>query len=150
MKLQGTNESVKTIEEQNKELKTQGIGGYDKKIILSFRIEKKKFFEVSFGDVDSRNQAPYFSTSAGELNYIRSDWKQCGQSQESVLPKDSLAYKFYKKWDKKHLCILKIEELEELENDLQKLKEKYPYIKNQNFRNIVAFDRKQSDKKQYK
>lgn len=139
--------TYQTVEEQNKALEAQGLAGYDKKITLAFRIAKKKFFEVTFGDVDSRGQAPYFSTGAGVLNYVRSDWNQCGQAQESVLPKNSVAYKFYEKWDKKHLHNLTLEEVNELENDLQALKEKYPYIENQRFYNIVAFDREQSKKK---
>lgn len=136
--------TYKTVEEQNKALEAQGLAGYDKKITLAFRIAKKKFFEVTYGDLDSRSQNPYFSTSAGILNYVRSDWNQCGQAQRDVLPKGSIAFKFFEKWDVKHLHVLTLEEYQELENDLEALKERYPYIESQRFYKIVEFDREQS------
>lgn len=135
-----------TIEEQNKALNAQGLAGYDTAIVLTFRDRKKAFFEVRYGEHGHKKQNPYFSTSAGILNHIRSDWNQCGQAQESVLRNKHLKA-FYKKWNEKHLSVLTLAERAELESDINALKENIPFIEGSRFYDIVKFDRELSNTK---
>lgn len=93
----------------------------------AFQITKKIIFEIEYSQL-SGNETPYFSTSANEFNQPKTDWRQGGQAQEILLPKNSLAYKFYKKWDKKHLQDLTEEEYNELIKDIEILKSKYNYL----------------------
>ena len=58
----------------------------------------------------------------------KKDWATCGQAQELILPKDSLAYKFYKKWDVHHIKDLTQEKYDEMIKDLEELKQTYEYI----------------------
>lgn len=93
----------------------------------AFQITRKIIFEVEYYKLGD-NPTPHFSTSASKFNQPKTDWTQCGQAQEALLPKNSLAYKFYKKWDKKHLQDLTDEEYSQLVNDIEQLKNKYNWI----------------------
>jgi len=72
------------------------------------------------------NENPHFSTSANLFNKVKSDYNQCGQAQNSLLPRFTKAFNFFKKWDKLHLKMLTEEQLKELNNDLLELSKKYP------------------------
>lgn len=95
------------------------------KITLSFVVAPSTIFEVNNCHVLKN---PYFSTSASVWNNRRTDISRGGQCQEYVLPKESLAYEFFEKWDKFHLHKLNEEQTKELEFDLKALKDFYPYI----------------------
>lgn len=123
------------------------IAGYEEKIILAFRIAKKKFFFVVYGEHGEGTQNPYFATSAAVLNYVRSDYNECGQCQERVLKGKTKAKNFYDKWDSKHCKSLTVAEMEELKIDIEVLKEKYEYIETNWFNEVVKFDREKSNKK---
>lgn len=133
-----------SMEQTNEILKANGMPTYEDAFTIAFRVKKKHFFIVEFGDVKFHAQQPHFSTSGGILNHIRSDWKQCGQCQPHILPKHSLFRKFFDKWDILHTKRLTMEQYKELLQDLKKLKEKYPHINNDRFSNIVEFDREMS------
>ena len=93
----------------------------------SFQISKKIIFNVEYyilGD----NKSPYFSTSADKFNQPKTDYEQGGQAQAELLPKLSTAMKFWRKWDKKHLNDLTLEEYRELLQDVEVLKNCYNYI----------------------
>jgi len=81
-------------------------------------------FEVSYYTLGS-NKSAHFTTSANQLNKRKNDYTQCGQAQESLLPKGSPAYEFYEKWDGKHLSELNLEEYQDLIKDLNELGERY-------------------------
>ncbi len=89
-----------------------------------FEITRNIIFEVSYYTLGSNKQA-HFSTSANLLNRPKSDYKQCGQAQDSLLPKGSGARLFYEKWDKKHLADLTDEEYNDLTFDLGVLDLRY-------------------------
>lgn len=92
-----------------------------------FQITKLIMFEVDYYTVGSNSQ-PYFGTSANQFYKNKSGYTQGGQAQEDLLPHASAAYKFYKKWDSKHLCALTPEEMDNLEKDLKILKNTYNYL----------------------
>ncbi len=93
----------------------------------AFQISKKIIFEVKYYQL-SGNEKPYFSTSANKFNQPKTDWKRCGQAQKALLPILSEAYKFWEKWDKKHLEDLTDEEYNDLLKDIELLKECYNFI----------------------
>lgn len=101
----------------------------------AFQISKKIVFEVEYYQLKG-NKEPYFSTSANEFNQPKTDWERCGQAQEALLPKSSAAYKFWKKWDKKHLEDLTDEEYNDLLKDIDILKEKYNFIEQEQDGNL--------------
>ena len=92
-----------------------------------FQITKLVTFEVNYYTLGT-NKSPYFSTSANLFYKNKKGFESCGQCQNRVLPKGSLARKFYEKWDKKHLSLLTNEELNELYNDIEVLKDKYNHL----------------------
>ena len=98
----------------------------DKKF-WAFQLNKTTIFEVEYYQLNG-NQTPHFSTSAAEFNRPKTDWNRCGQAQEDLLPRNSYVYKFYKKWDVKHLQDLSNEEYAELVTDIKRLKNIYNYI----------------------
>lgn len=132
-----------SVEEQNKHLFDEGFASYENSFVLTFRDRKKNFFMVKYGEHGEGSQDPYFSTSCGTFNHGRSDWDSCGQSQDSTL-KNSKLKSFYRKWDNLHLKVLTLSEFEDLENDLNDLKDSIPFIENDRFSNIVDFDRELS------
>ena len=62
------------------------------------------------------------------MNNCRTDINEGGQAQKRLLPESSAAYKFYEKWDKKHLQVLTEDEIKECLSDIEKLKEQYDYV----------------------
>ena len=92
-----------------------------------FKITNYITFEVSYYTLGS-NAKPYFTTSANKFNKTKTDYEICGQAQKDLLKEYETAHLFYKKWDKFHLSYLSTEKLIELENDIQKLKNEYPYL----------------------
>lgn len=98
-----------------------------KEFLAVFQVTRTITFEVEYYTLGS-NSSPYFSTSANVFNRPKTDYNQCGQCQEDVLPRGSKAYQFYKKWDDKHLLDLTESEYEEMVSDLEALKNKYNYI----------------------
>ena len=98
-----------------------------KEFLAVFQVTRTITFEVEYYTLGS-NSSPYFSTSANVFNRPKTDYNQCGQCQEDVLPRGSKAYHFYKKWDDKHLLDLTESEYEEMITDLETLKNKYNYI----------------------
>lgn len=92
-----------------------------------FQINKMVVFNVNYYLLGS-NRTPHFATSA--VLFIRSKrgFAEGGQCQESVLPKDSLAYQFYTKWDICHLQDLTDEQYNDLCADIELLKEQYNYV----------------------
>jgi len=134
----------KSMEETNDILKENNLPSYEDAFSLSFRIKKKHFFEVVFGDLKAQGQQPYFATSGCVLNYIRSDYNRCGQCQHDILQKGSLFYKFFEKWDVLHTKSLTMEQFNELKQDIEELKEKYDYVESNYFHAIVKFDREMS------
>lgn len=107
-----------------------------REFISVFKITNMIMFEVNYYTLGS-NSNPYFTTSA--VRFIRSkrDYDSCGQCQKRVLPKGSLAMKFYEKWDKKHLLDLNDSEYDDLMKDIEDLKNEYKniYIEKNTFKN---------------
>lgn len=132
----------KTIEEHNAHLNNQGLVGYDGEFEITFRDRKKVFFFINFGTHGHLSQAPYFSTSAAELNYGRTDYDRCGQAQEIL--KNKKLVDFFKKWDPLHLKPLTFDQYDELMDDIDYLKEHIHYINNERFSEVVRFDRELS------
>lgn len=95
--------------------------------VATFQISKMVTFDVRYSTIGS-NQHPDFATSAGKFIRSKRDYSTCGQCQESVLPKGSLARRFYQKWDPKHLHVLTDAELAELTHDVEELRERYNHI----------------------
>lgn len=98
-----------------------------KEFLAVFQVTRTITFEVEYYTLGS-NSSPHFSTSANIFNRSKTDYNECGQGQESVLPHGSKAYQFYKKWDNKHLSDLTESEYEEMIFDLETLKNRYNYI----------------------
>lgn len=98
-----------------------------KEFMYCFQIDKMTVFEVYFYTL-STNTTPYFSTSAAQFIRSKRDYSSCGQAQERVLPKHSIAKRFYDKWDYLHLHNLTKEEYTEIMADIEKLKNRYNYI----------------------
>jgi len=113
---------------------------------IAFQVSKKHIFEINYYRLGN-NINKNFHTSAGLLNHGRTDYNQCGQAQESVLNKNTAAYKFYKKWNYMHGNTMSFAQYDEMILDLEILKEKYYFIENSidkyiNFSDIVELDRK--------
>ena len=98
-----------------------------KEFMYCFQIDKMTVFEVKFYTL-STNKTPHFSTSAARFIRSKRDYDTCGQAQERVLPKHSIARRFYDKWDHLHLHNLTQEEYEEIITDIEELKARYNYI----------------------
>jgi hypothetical protein len=84
-------------------------------------------FTVNY-HVIGRNSHPHFSTLAAMFNQPKTDYLHSGQCQETVLPKNSVAYKFYQKWDKCHGYDITQEQYDEMAKDLEELKEVYNWV----------------------
>ena len=89
-----------------------------------FEITRNIIIEVSFYTLGNNKDAK-FTTTANDLNRPKTDYKQSGQAQESLLPKGSPARKFYKKWDNLHFSDLKEEEYNDMIKDLKELTIRY-------------------------
>lgn len=92
-----------------------------------FQITKLVIFGVEYYTLGN-NENPYFATKANEFFKNKRDYKRCGQAQDQLLPENSIARQFWKKWDKKHLKDLSDDEYREVVKDIEELKEKYNYI----------------------
>ena len=92
-----------------------------------FQITKLITFEVSYYVLGS-NKNPYFSTSSNEFCRSKRDYIMCGQAQEELLPHGSIAYKFYKDFDKYHLKDLDEATHKAITQRLEELKKRYNYI----------------------
>lgn len=139
-----------SMEETNEILESNNLPSYNHSLSYSFRLRKKVYFMVEFGHLKDYERPPYFSTSGGVFNYIRSDWNRCGQCQDSVLQNNTVAKRFYDKWDKLHTKSLTMEEYHDLLNDLEEMKEQYPYVESTRFNIIVEHDREMSNQKKVK
>lgn len=98
-----------------------------KEFMYCFQLDKMTVFEVEFYTL-STNKEPHFSTSAARFIRSKRDYSQCGQAQESLLPRHSAARRFYDKWDRLHLHNLTPEEYAEITADIEGLKARYNYI----------------------
>lgn len=98
-----------------------------KEFMYVFQISKLITFEVNFYTLGT-NSAPYFSTSANEFCRSKLDYTRSGQAQRDLLPKFSLARRFFEKWDHCHLHDLTPAEYEEIAADIEELKTRYNYI----------------------
>lgn len=92
-----------------------------------FQITGLVNFSVNFYTLSS-NKIPHFTTSANKFYKSKTDYESGGQAQEIILPKNSLARDFYKKFDKYHLKNLTTEEYNEIVGEIEKLKERYNFI----------------------
>lgn len=95
-----------------------------KEFLAVFQITKLIVFEVNYCTLGG-NKTPHFTTSTSEFIKSKRDYKVCGQAQDILLPKTSIAYRFWKKWGAKHLQDLTQAEYDEMWNDLQHLKATY-------------------------
>ena len=98
-----------------------------KEFVATFQISRMVLFTVDYYTLGS-NGHPYFSTDASQFVRNKRDYNRCGQCQNDVLPKGSVARKFFKKWDKHHLHQLTDEQLSQLQEDLEMLKKSYNYM----------------------
>lgn len=91
---------------------------------MVYQVTRKVTFEVHYNV--RKDGSHYFSTEANLFNQPKTDYKRCGQAQESVLPKLSKAYHFYKKWDVYHLKPITDEKVwKEMVEDVISLAEGY-------------------------
>jgi len=93
-----------------------------------FQVTKSIVFEVSYYRL-GRNERADFTTEAMEFNKPKTDYCCCGQCQDHLLPKQSAAMWFYKKWDRLHLHDLSDEEYEAIKIDLLRLEAIYNSIR---------------------
>lgn len=92
-----------------------------------FKITRLVMFEVEYCTLGS-NKSPYFATNASKFLKNKEDYECCGQAQDELLPKNSIARQFWEKWDKEHLKDLSDDKYREIVKDIEKLKERYNYI----------------------
>lgn len=92
----------------------------------AFQITRYLVFEVRYHTL-GRNPEPYFATETARLNARKSDYMECGQCQERILPAGP-ARDFWEKWDGKHLCLLTNGEREAVWADIEALKGHYSHI----------------------
>lgn len=62
-----------------------------------FQITKMIVFKVEYYTLCD-DKTPHFSTSAARFIRSKRDYRECGQAQDRLLPKGSLARRFYEKW----------------------------------------------------
>lgn len=103
----------------------------------SFVVDRMTVFEVAYCTIGN-NKHPYFSTVANKFNRPKTDYSECGQCQNHLLPYHSMARDFWRKWNRKHLCELTDDELRQVENDVELLKQNYPYIEGNSFYKLKA------------
>lgn len=84
-------------------------------------------FEVRYFTLGN-NENPYFVTVANKFFKNKRGYECGGQAQDELLPKNSIARRFWKKWDKEHLKDLSDDKYREIVKDIEGLKEKYNYI----------------------
>ena len=91
-----------------------------------FQVTRTIIFEVAYYTLGT-NKDPYFATRSNKFNQPKTDWCQCGQCQNELLPMGSVARKFWEKFDKYHLCKLTKKQYNEVVLALEELKETYNY-----------------------
>lgn len=64
--------------------------------LYAFQITKSLIFEVHYYTLGD-NTYSYFVTEAKLLNYYKTDYSECGQAQDRLLPKNSIVRQFWKK-----------------------------------------------------
>ena len=96
-----------------------------KEFHIVFQQSRMIVFECSYYTLGN-NAAPYFSTCANEFIRSKRDYCRAGQAQNALTR--GYIRTFWKKWDAFHLKQLSDDQLVELRNDIEKLKEKYNYI----------------------
>ena len=101
----------------------------------TFIIDRMVSFTVSYYTLGS-NEHPHFATCAQKFNRPKSDYSECGQAQDRLLPYHSMVRDFWRKWNGKHLMLLTDDELRQVENDVELLKQKYPYVEGDDFYTI--------------
>ena len=82
----------------------------------TFLVAEKTIFEV--------NNERYFATSAAVFNHPNTDFDECGQCQDDVLPPGP-ARDFWEKWDYLHLSNLTEQQELDIIKDLCILKSNY-------------------------
>lgn len=92
-------------------------------IHAAFQITRKIMLFVDYNVREDNTR--YFATSAAVFNQPKTNYNRCGQCQESVLPHNSLAYRFFKEWDKHHLSDLTETQYNILLMDISVLQTKY-------------------------
>lgn len=97
-----------------------------KEFMYAFQVTRTIIFEVEYYTLGS-NKNPYFSTCANKFNQPKTDWYQCGQCQNELLPMGSVARKFWETFDKYHLHDLTKEQYDEVVLAIEELKETYNY-----------------------
>lgn len=95
--------------------------------VATFQLDKMTVFSVRYSTIGN-NARPDFATQAAKFVRSKRDYSRCGQCQEAVLPKGTLARKFYDKWNPKHLQALTDAEFIELMEDMDALKERYNHV----------------------
>lgn len=98
-----------------------------KEFIAAFQMSKTVIFEVQYYTLEN-NRRPHFTTSAAQFCRSKRDYNRCGQAQHALLRGFPTAMRFFKKWDACHLKDLTPEQYEEMQADLEKLKEAYNFI----------------------
>lgn len=97
-------------------------------IHAAFQITRMNTFEIDYHFVGNNKSYPYFSTSAIIWTRNKRGYKSCGQCQENATKGHTIAYNFYKKWDKLHLKGLTEIQFNELLNDIKQLEQTYNSI----------------------
>lgn len=113
----------------------KGVNIMQNEFEYSFVVDRMTVFEVAYHTIGN-NKHPYFSTSANKFNRPKTDYSECGQCQDRLLPYHSMARDFWRKWNGKHLMELTDDELRRVENDVELLKQNYPYIEGNSFYKI--------------
>ena len=95
---------------------------------IMFKVAPNTSFEVQYYRC-STNEEPFFVTSASVFTRNNVGFITGGQCQERALTGNVLFYRFFKKWEPKHLHRLTKSELMELAGDVNKLKNSgAPYL----------------------
>lgn len=100
---------------------------FEREFRYMFQITRMVLFEVSYYTLGD-NARPYFATSAHKFNQPKTDYTTGGQCQKEVLPEDSEAMAFFRKWDHMHLLELDRDAYDELVGDVEALKDVYNYF----------------------
>lgn len=93
----------------------------------AFQITRMNTFEINYKFVGN-NEYPDFCTSAIIWARNKRGYKECGQCQEKATKRHTIAYNFYKKWDKWHLKGLTETQFNELLDDIKQLEQTYNSI----------------------
>lgn len=98
-----------------------------KEFFAAFQLSKLVMFYVNYFRCGNNKEA-YFATSADHFIRSKRDIDRGGQCQEDILPHDSSAYRFYKKWNRLHLHDLTDAEYAGIRADMEQLMNDYNYI----------------------